>query len=137
MVYDFDTVINRLPTSSLKGSYLKRISGVEDILPLWIADMDFASPPEIVEAMKERVAHPLYGYTLGSDGYYDELIKWVEGRHGWSGLQRDWICYAPGVVSGFNFAIQAYSHPGDKVVTQPPVSYVMKIAINNNGRQMA
>jgi cystathionine beta-lyase len=136
MVYDFDTVINRLPTSSLKWSYLKRISGMEDILPLWIADMDFASPPEIVEAMKERVAHPLYGYTLGSDGYYDELIKWMERRHGWSGIQRDWICYAPGVVSGFNFAIQAYSHPGDKIVIQPPVYYVMKIAISNNGRQM-
>ena len=136
MVYDFDTLIDRLPTSSAKWSYLKQLSGVEDILPLWIADMDFTSPPEIVEAMKERVTHPLYGYTVSSDGYYEGLINWMEKRHSWSGIQRGWICYSPGIVSGFNFAIQSYSHPGDKVVIQPPVYYLMKRAINNNGRQI-
>ncbi len=136
MVYDFDTVIDRVPTSSAKWSLRKQITGVEDVLPMWVADMDFASPPEIAKAIMERAAHPLYGYTESTEGYYNGLINWMNKRHDWSGIQRDWICYSPGVVAGFNFAIQAYSHPGDKVIIQPPVYYPMKIAIQNNGRQL-
>jgi cystathionine beta-lyase len=135
-MYDFDTMIDRVPTSSVKWSLMKRITGYEDLIPLWIADMDFASPPEIVEALKERVAHPVYGYTAATQGYYNGFINWMEKRHGWSGIQREWILYTPGVVSGFSFAIQAYSHPGDKVVIQPPVYYPFSSAILNNGRQI-
>lgn len=136
MVYDFDTLIDRVPTSSVKWSLRKRLTGVEDVIPLWVADMDFASPPEVEEALKERVAHPIYGYTVATDGYYDGLINWMGKRHGWSGIQRDWIIYTPGVVAGFSFAIQAYSQPGDKVVIQPPVYYPFKNQILNNGRQI-
>ena len=109
---------------------------MEDVLPMWVADMDFSSPPEVVKAIKERATHPIYGYTASSDAYYNGLIKWMNKRHEWSGIQRDWICFSPGVVAGFNFAIQAYSHPGDKVIIQPPVYYPMKNAILNNGRQL-
>ena len=119
-MYDFDTVIDRLPTNSAKWSLSKEIIGVEDVLPLWVADMDFASPPEVVKAIKERAAHPLYGYTANTDGYYNGQINWMKKHHGWSGIKRDWICFSPGVVSGTSFAIQAYSQPGDKVVIQPP-----------------
>jgi cystathionine beta-lyase len=136
LVYDFDTVIDRLPTSSSKWSYRKQATGVEDILPLWVADMDFACPPEVVEAVKARAAHPIYGYTTKNDGYYNGLINWMKKRHDWSGIQRDWILSTPGVVNGFNTAIQAFSHPGDKVIIQPPVYYPMKNAIYNNGRQL-
>jgi cystathionine beta-lyase len=129
-------MIDRVPTSSVKWSLMKRITGYEDLIPLWIADMDFASPPEVIEALKERVAHPVYGYTAATQGYYNGLINWMEKRHGWSGIQRDWILYTPGVISGFSFAIQAYSHPGDKVVIQPPVYYPFSSAILNNGRQI-
>ena len=69
MVYDFETVIDRIPTCSVKWSVRKQLTGVEDILPLWIADMDFPSPPEVTEALKERVAHPLYGYSFPTEGY--------------------------------------------------------------------
>ena len=136
MVYDFDTAIDRLSTSSSKWSYRKQRTGVEDILPLWIADMDFASPPEVVEAIKARAAHPIYGYTTRTDGYYDGLVNWMKKRNGWSGIQRDWILFSPGVVNGFNITVQAYSKPGDKVVIQPPVYYPFKNAILNNGRQV-
>jgi cystathionine beta-lyase len=136
MVYDFETVIDRLPTSSTRWSYRKQRTGIEDIIPLWVADMDFACPPELVEAIKARANHPIYGYTTRTDGYYDELINWMKKRHGWSEIQKDWIIYTPGVVSGFHFAIQAYSQPGDKVVIQPPVYYPFKSAIQNNGRQV-
>ena len=135
MVYDFDTVYERDSTNSAKWSLRKEL-GIDDVLPLWIADMDFACPPEIVKAMRERVDHPLYGYTTSSSKYYNSLIHWMAKRHDWDGIQREWICFSPRVVSAFNFAIQAYSHPGDKVILQPPVYYPMKIAIDNNGRRM-
>jgi cysteine-S-conjugate beta-lyase len=136
MVYDFDTVLERDATNSAKWSLRKQMTGMEDVLPLWVADMDFACAPEIVKALKARVNHPIYGYTTSSDGYYNGLINWMKKRHGWGGIQREWIGYSPGVVSGFNFAIQAYSHPGDKVILQPPVYYPMKMAIDNNGRRV-
>jgi len=136
MVYDFDTEIDRMPTSSVKWSLMKRITGLEDLMPLWIADMDFASPPEVVEALKERVAHPIYGYTAATEGYHNGLIKWMEKRNGWSGIQKDWILFTPGVVAGFSFAIQAYSRPGDKVIIQPPVYYPFRNQILINGRQV-
>jgi cystathionine beta-lyase len=136
LVYDFDTVIDRQPTSSIKWSYRKQLTGVADVLPLFIADMDFASPPEVVKAIKKRAAHPLYGYTGNTDEYYNGLINWMKKRHGWSGIQRDWILFSPGVVAGFSFAIQAYSQPGDKVIIQPPCYYPFKMSIDNNGRQL-
>lgn len=136
MVYDFDTVIDRIPMSSTKWSFRKERTGVADVLPMWIADMDFACAPEIVEAVKARAAIPIYGYTQRTDGYYDGLIKWMKKRHRWSGIQRDWILFSPGVVAGFNYAIQAYSHPGDKVIIQPPCYYPFMDAITNNGRQI-
>jgi cystathionine beta-lyase len=136
LAYDFDTVIDRQHTSSVKWSYRKQLTGVEDVLPLFIADMDFASPPEVVKAIKKRAAHPLYGYTANSDEYYNGLINWMKKRHGWSGIQRDWILFTPGVVAGFTYAIQAYSHPGDKVIIQPPCYYPFKLAIDSNGRQL-
>jgi cystathionine beta-lyase len=135
-VYDFDTVIDRTLMSSTKWSFRKERTGVADVMPMWIADMDFACAPEIVEAVKARAAFPIYGYTQRTDGYYDGLINWMKRRHRWSGIQRDWVLFSPGVVAGFNFAIQAYSHAGDKVVIQPPCYYPFMEAITNNGRQI-
>ena len=103
---------------------------------MWVADMDFACAPEIVAAIKERAAHPIYGYTSRTDGYYNGMINWMAKRNGWKDVKRDWILSSPGVVPGFNYSIQAYSHPGDKVIIQPPVYYPFKNAILNNGRQV-
>ncbi len=110
--------------------------GYEDVLPMWVADMDFACAPEIVAAVKERAAHPIYGYTSRTDGYYDGLISWMKKRNGWNGIKRDWILSSPGVVPGFNICVQAYSQPGDKVIIQPPVYHPFGYAILNNGRQV-
>ena len=137
LVYDFDTIIDRLGTSSSKWSYAKKMTGYDDVLPMWVADMDFASAPEIVAAIKERAAHPIYGYTTRTDAYYNGIINWMAKRNNWKNIQRDWILSSPGVVPGFNYCIQAYSHPGDKVIIQPPVYYPFRNAILNNGRQVA
>jgi cystathionine beta-lyase len=136
LVYDFDKIIDRTSTSSTKWSTMKARKGSDDLIPLWIADMDFACPPEVVEAVKERAAHPIYGYTVPPESYYSGLINWMNKRHGWSGIQKEWILYTPGVVAGFSIAIQAYSHPGDKVVIQPPVYHPFKRQILSTGRQI-
>ena len=98
--------------------------------------MDFACAPEIVGALRDRVDHPIYGYTATSEDYYNGLIGWMARRHGWTGIKREWIASSPGVIPGFNACIEAYSHPGDRIVIQPPVYYPFKMAIDNNGRQL-
>ena len=134
--YDFETIIDRTSKNSTKWTTMKSRKGVDDLIPLWIADMDFSVPPEVVEALKERAAHPIYGYTVPTEGYYNGLINWMDRRHGWSGIEKDWILYTPGVVAGFTIAIQAYSQPGDKVVIQPPVYHPFKNNILGTGRQI-
>ena len=136
MGYDFDSIIDRTSTNSSKWTLMKRLTGLDDLIPLWVADMDFAVPPEVVEALKERASHPIYGYTVPSEGYYEGLINWMEKRHGWKGVKQEWILWTPGVVAGFTLAIQAYSHPGDKVIIQPPVYYPFMRQILGTGRQI-
>ena len=136
MAYDFETIFDRTSKNSTKWSTMKSRKGSNDLIPLWIADMDFPAPPEVVEAIKERAAHQIYGYTVPTEGYYNGLINWMDRRHGWSGIMKDWIIYTPGVVSGFTIAIQAYSQPGDKVVIQPPVYHPFKRQILGTGRQV-
>ena len=136
MVYDFESIIDRTMKNSVKWTLMKQITGYDDLIPLWVADMDFACPPPVVEAIKERAAHPIFGYTTPSEGYHSGLIKWMDKRHGWKGVEKDWILWTPGVVAGFSIAIQAYSQPGDKVVIQPPVYYPFKNQILATGRQI-
>ena len=136
MVYDFDTIIDRTTKNSAKWTLMKKLTGYDDLIPLWVADMDFAVVPEVVEALKERAAHPIYGYTTPSEGYHQGLINWMEKRHDWKGVEKDWILWTPGVVAGFSIAIQAFSQPGDKVVIQPPVYYPFKNQILATGRQI-
>jgi cystathionine beta-lyase len=134
--YDFDTKIDRTSRNSTKWTLMKKRKGLDDLIPLWIADMDFTVVPEVVEALKERAAHPIYGYTAPTEGYHKGLIKWMDKRHGWKGIEQDWIVWTPGVVAGFSIAIQAYSQPGDKVVIQPPVYHPFKRQILSTGRQI-
>jgi len=135
MKYDFDTIYDRASTDSLKWADRPRICGSEDVIPLWVADMDFACPPEVVEAVRERAAHPLYGYPASSDSYFQSVIDWMKRRNGWK-IAKEWIRYSPGVVPAVNFAVQAYSSPGDKIIIQPPVYYPFTKAVLNNGRQL-
>ena len=135
MNYDFDTIYDRASTDSLKWADRRQRCGSDDVLPLWVADMDFACPPEVVEALRERAAHPLYGYPASSEANFQSLIDWMKRRNGWT-IEKDWIRYSPGVVPALNFAVQAYSSPGDKIIIQPPVYYPFTKAVLNNGRQL-
>ena len=130
MKYDFDTPIERRGTSSAKWD-----SAEEELIPLWVADMDFPSPREVVEALKRRADHPVFGYTLEPESFYQSVIDWMKRRHGWE-IRREWMTYAPGVMPSLNVALLAYSQPGDKVVIQPPVYYPFRGSVLDNGRQL-
>lgn len=135
MHYDFDTVIDRSGTYSDKWDYLKRYYGEDGMLGLWVADMDFACPPCVVDAVVKRAGHPIYGYTEidENNSFYDGMISWYERRHNYH-IEKDWIIFASGVIPAINYAIQAFSDEGDKIVIQEPVYHPFKNSILSNRR---
>lgn len=135
MKYNFDKYIDRKNTNSTKWDYNSFFFGREDVLPMWVADMDFESPPEVREAMLRSVEHGIYGYFQRSDGYYRSIINWLYKRHRWR-IDREWIVSTPGVVTALNIAIITYTSPGDKVLIQTPVYPPFYNVVRNNGRQL-
>ncbi len=134
-MFDFDTLPARRGTASLKWDFGGRIAGREDLLPLWVADMDFVAPPFIAEAVARRAAHGVFGYTLEPESYFAAAIGWLARRHGWA-VKRSWLVSAPGVVQSLSAAIVAASAPGDRIVIQPPVYYPFALRIRANGREV-
>lgn len=133
--YNFDEVIERHGTSCVKFDRLKEMFGNENLIPLWVADMDFRTPDFIVEALKKRCEHEIFGYTFGSDEYYESIINWVHYKHNWK-IQREWISYIPGIVKGIAFAIQCFTQKGDKVIIQPPVYHPFRIVPEKMKREV-
>ena len=133
MKYDFDRIINRKGTGSVKWDLVDSIFGGSGLLPLWVADMDFESPPEVIEALVRRARHGIFGYTTPLPAYYEAMIKWFRERHAWE-IHTDWIFFSPGVVPALNLLIQTFSDPGDNIIIQQPVYYPFMSAIRNNGR---
>src|SRR6056297_173067 len=133
MHYNFDKIINRDHTASVKFDLRKEVFGKEDILPMWVADMDFETPDFVIEALKKRLEHPILGYSYRPDSYYRSIINWVKRRHQWI-IKKEWISFSPGIVPAINMAIMAYTEPGDKIIVQPPVYHPFFSAINNNNR---
>ena len=131
MAYDFDRIIDRRRSDSLKWT----ARAGKDVLPLWVADMDFQPAPEVLQAIRERVQHGIFGYAKEPESLFAALIDWLEERHGWV-TSREWMLHAPGVVPSIVFAIHAFSSPGDKVVIQPPVYHPFRSCILENGRQL-
>ena len=135
MTYNFDTIINRQHTSSYKWDMAEKMVGEKDVLPLWVADMDFQAPPAVLEALQKRVEHGVLGYTVIPDSCYGAIIEWMKKRHGWE-IQQEWIVFTSGVVPAFYWAVTAYTNPGDSVIIQPPVYYPFFKAVTKNGRQL-
>jgi len=134
MKYNFDEVIDRTNYHSVKWDELKTKFGdiPKDVLPMWIADMEFRSPQPVIEAIKKANEHGIYGYTSRPDSYYQAIIDWMERRHNWK-VKKDWLAFSPGVVPALSFIIRAFCQPGDKVVVQPQVYYPFFRVIENNG----
>lgn len=135
MKYNFDEVIDRKNSDSIKWGNLEELYGDKDVLPLWIADMDFKSPDEIIEAFKERADHGVFGYTWKRDSLYDAVIDWVKRRFNWD-IKKEWILFTHGVVSGLNIGVRGLTKEGEKVLVQPPV-YPPFYRVIHNSRRIA
>lgn len=124
--YNFDQIINRENTDSLKYGVLKERFGRNDLLPLWVADMDFKSPPELVDALVKRAQYGIFGYPFASKEYYQAIINWQKKYHQWEVVQEE-ISYVPGIVKGIAFALEVFSEKGDQIIIQPPVYHPFRI----------
>ncbi|MBD2845748.1 pyridoxal phosphate-dependent aminotransferase [Paenibacillus sp. IB182496] len=133
MSYDFDQVIERRGTASYKWDQSDKLFGRADLLPLWVADMDFSPPREVVDAIVERARQGVYGYTIRTDDYYDAVRGWLSRRHGWD-VQPGWISSSPGVVPALSMLVMACTEPGDGIILQSPVYYPFYDVIRMNGR---
>lgn len=134
--YNFDEIIDRKGTSCVKYDGLKNAyQGKENLTPLWVADMDFATPDFIVEALKKRCEHPVFGYTFDDDEYYESIQTWLDYKYHWK-TEREWISYIPGIVKGIGLAVQCFTQPGDKVIIQPPVYHPFRLVPTRMGREV-
>ncbi|MCM1482962.1 MAG: pyridoxal phosphate-dependent aminotransferase [Muribaculaceae bacterium] len=131
--YNFDTVIERRGTGAVKYESLAELFGRTDVTPMWIADMEFAVCPDIVKAMRERIDHPVYGYSVAPDSYWTSICDWLERRHGFR-PEREHLAFVPGVVRGIAYALNFFTRPGDKVVIQPPVYHPFRAVTEGNDR---
>lgn len=133
--YNFDEIIHREKTHSVKYDLRTKNFGTEDVIPMWVADMDFRTPDFVVDAIKRRVAHELYGYTFIPESFYESFQSWMKRRHGWD-VRREWILYCPGVVPSLVVALLSFTAPGEGVLVQTPVYYPFFPIIVNNGRML-
>ncbi|HWP50115.1 MAG TPA: MalY/PatB family protein [Clostridia bacterium] len=136
MSNNFDTIIDRHKTDSLKYDFAERRGKPADILPLWVADMDFTAPPAVLKALADRAAHGIFGYSdAANDDYFNVLSRWYSERFNWR-PQPEWLIKTPGVVFAICTAIRALTREGDAVMIQPPVYYPFSESVLENNRRL-
>lgn len=133
--YDFDKVIDRTGTNAVKLEALQRLYGRTDLLPLWVADMDFETPSFITEALRQRLEHSLFGYTEMPDNYWAVVADWIESHHNWK-VEQEWLTYIPGIVKGIGMVVNFFVKEDEKVIIQPPVYHPFRLTPQGNGRQV-
>lgn len=134
-MYNFDKEIDRHDTGCAKWGELQELFGRTDLTPLWIADMDFAVCPEITGALRNRIDHPIYGYAVAPDSYWESIIQWLDERHDFR-VTRQELTFIPGVVKGIGYAVNYFTKKGDKIIIQPPVYHPFRRVIEGNGREV-
>lgn len=135
MKYNFDQSIDRNHTWSIKHDFKQENGKPEDILPLWVADMDFVSPESVLDALDKASKHGVFGYTKADDSYFGAIAAWYQRRFGWK-LEKEWMICTPGVVFAISAALLAFTKETDAVVIQPPVYHPFRRAIERNGRTL-
>lgn len=133
--YDFDKIVDRRGTGALKLDVLKERYGRADLTPLWVADMDFETPSFITDALKQRLEHSLFGYTVEPDDYRPAIIDWIRDHHGWE-VRPEWLSYIPGIVKGIGMVVNVFVKPDEKVIIQPPVYHPFRLTPQGNGREV-
>ena len=134
-MYDFDRIISREGTNAVKYDALEKEFGRCDLTPLWVADMEFATPDFIMDALRQRLEHPILGYTAEPAEWRTSIVDWQEARHGWK-IDPEWLCFIPGIVKGIAFAVNALTDKGDKIIIQPPVYHPFRIVPEELGREV-
>ena len=133
--YNFDKVIDRRGTGAIKLEALETMFGDADLLPLWVADMDFETPEFITEALRRRLDHSLFGYTVEPTDYRTTIVKWIADHHGWD-IRSEWMAYIPGIVKGIGMAINVFVGEDEKVIIQPPVYHPFRLTPEGNKRKV-
>ena len=135
MKYDFDKVIDRENTNCVKYDLRDKVFGNAQVLPMWVADMDFETPDFAREAVVKRALHPVYGYHFKDEPYFKAIQGWLQRRHQWE-VPLEWMSFVPGVVCGFNMAVLAFTQEGDEVIIQSPVYPPFHHAVSEHGRKL-
>ena len=135
MTQSFDQVISREGSLSLKYDGRRQMFGTDDVMPMWVADMDFAIPEAITKALQKRLNHPIFGYSVAPESLYDALIKWLRVKHDWQ-VKREWIVLTPGVVPSLNLVVAALTAENAGVIVQPPVYFPFFSAVTNHNRRL-
>lgn len=133
--FDFDKAIDRRGTNSVKHDALAKFYPREDLLPMWVADMDFETPHFIIDAIKQRLNHPVLGYTTLPEGYWQTVTTWIKDHHQWDVLE-EWMTYIPGIVKGIGMVVNALLKEDEKVIIQPPVYHPFRLVPENNQRRI-
>ncbi|MEN8156353.1 MAG: PatB family C-S lyase [Bacteroidota bacterium] len=135
MKYDFDKIIERRGTDSVKYDLNRVIFGTNNLLPMWVADMDFEVPDFIREAILRRAAHPVYGYTYRPGRFFEAAASWLHRRHGWN-VSPGTFSFSPGIVPALNMIVMEFTRPGDRIVVQSPVYFPFFKAVTNHKREL-
>lgn len=135
MRYNFDEIIERRGTDCIKYDAMKDFIGAEDVIAMWVADMDFKTPPFIVEALKKRFDHEVYAYSIRPKSYFESIKNWLRRRHQWE-VETEWMVFTPGVVPAINIAVLALTQTGDGIIVQPPVYFPFFHAATDHGRKL-
>ena len=135
MKYDFDEIIERRGTDSVKWDAVHNIWGRTDLIPMWVADMDFRTAPFVTDAIKKRLEHGVLGYTFACEEWYNAITEWMKTRYHWQ-ISRDMIVFTPGIVRGLAFAIQCFTEKGDKILVMPPVYHPFFLVTEHNEREV-
>ncbi len=136
MIYDFDKIVDRRNSGSYKWDGMKRLFGRDDLLPFWVADMDFATPKPVTDAFKQRLEHPVFGYKARGESYCRAILKWLAVRHGWV-VKREWLTFCPpGVVQSIHMLVNLLSEPGDEIILQTPAYNPLINVVTGNNRKL-
>lgn len=134
-MYDFNKIIDRSGSGDLKHEVLEERYGRGDLLPLWVADMDFETPQFITDALRRRLDHSLFGYTVEPKEYWPTVQRWIRDHHQWK-VPQEWFSYIPGIVKGIGMVINVFTNPDEKVIIQPPVYHPFRLTPEGNGREV-
>jgi cystathionine beta-lyase len=135
MQINFDEIVDRRFTNGVKWERTDVIFGEPDLLPLWVADMDFRGPEPVIEALKRRAELGVYGYTDRPKSLYEAIADWVERKHRWK-IDKDWICWSPGVIPALTASVETFTEPGDRIIIQPPVYPPFFKVVTDHGREL-